>query len=192
MTQYLFSSHNPVKQFFFIRHGESEANKAGTIAGQLDSPLTPKGLQQAERAAELLLQQTYSAIYSSPLLRAYDTARPVANRLGLPIQKMPAFMERNFGALQGHGHIDLEQSPQLPDDAETLYAMLERVQQGLKSCSPLDNAIIVGHSGTWRGIAHALGIAAEKAPVPNATPIRVWREGSDWCVAVYEGNSTIG
>ena len=74
-------------RLIFIRHGESEANLKEIGAGQLDYPLTELGHTQARLAAEYLLaNEKIDVIYSSDLCRAMDTARPVADALGLPIQ----------------------------------------------------------------------------------------------------------
>ena len=56
--------------FIFMRHGESEANLADTMAGSLDVALTSRGRAQAETAAALLKDSGVSAIFSSTLSRA--------------------------------------------------------------------------------------------------------------------------
>lgn len=62
-----------------IRHGESEANSKGFFAGQYDVPLIQKGLEQAEKTAEYIVDK-YSPdeVYASDLKRAYSTAIPIA------------------------------------------------------------------------------------------------------------------
>ena len=68
----------------FVRHGESEANvqKVYWNAPQ-GYGLTDKGVQQAAALAELLAERPYSNLYSSPVLRAVQTAQIVGRRLGL-------------------------------------------------------------------------------------------------------------
>lgn len=68
-----------------VRHGQSISNVNATFTGQMDSPLTELGLLQAQRTAEYLKGQPITAIYSSDLSRAMQTAEPVAKMHGLPI-----------------------------------------------------------------------------------------------------------
>ena len=68
-----------------VRHGQSQSNINGTYTGHMDSPLTDLGHQQAKNTAEYLKDYPISAIYSSDLSRAMQTAEPVAKMHGLPI-----------------------------------------------------------------------------------------------------------
>ena len=69
-----------------IRHGESIYNLEHRYTGQCDVPLTERGMLQAKITAEHVLQNyKIDAIYSSDLSRAVNTARPIADALGLPI-----------------------------------------------------------------------------------------------------------
>ena len=81
-----------------IRHGYSEYNHLKKFTGQLDIPLTPLGIQQAEITAQYLLE-TYKidAIYSSDLSRAVHTAKPVADALGLSIVTDKRLRELDLG-----------------------------------------------------------------------------------------------
>ena len=64
--------------FFFIRHGESEANRAGVIQGREPSRLTDAGRDQARRAGEWFRGRTIGLVLSSPLARARETAELIA------------------------------------------------------------------------------------------------------------------
>lgn len=85
----------------FLRHGESEGNVLRMIQGWRDYPLTERGHRQARHAANRLATVGAAALYSSPLLRAADTARAVARTTGLDIQWTPDFREYHFGAAEG-------------------------------------------------------------------------------------------
>ena len=68
-----------------IRHGESEWNRAGRIQGQVDTPLTEKGIAQAQAIGDYLatrLREQQLRIYASPLSRAHQTAAIIAEILG--------------------------------------------------------------------------------------------------------------
>lgn len=61
-------------KFLIVRHGESVTNIQGVYCGQTDKPLTEKGMMQAEITARYLKDEKVDLIYSSDLLRAYQTA----------------------------------------------------------------------------------------------------------------------
>lgn len=85
-----------------VRHGQSEGNSKGIIQGQYDLPLTDEGKEQAIQLGKSLTPN-YDAVFSSPLSRAYDTAKLAlqASDIGLEIIKLDELMEMNFGVLQG-------------------------------------------------------------------------------------------
>ena len=85
----------------FIRHGETEWNAEQRIQGQTDIPLSAKGREQARVLADRLAGASIGAIWSSDLQRALDTARPLAERLGLEVRVTEALRERDFGDDEG-------------------------------------------------------------------------------------------
>jgi probable phosphoglycerate mutase len=84
-----------------IRHGETQWNVEGREMGQLDSPLTPLGLRQAEAIADRLGKLEFDALYSSDLGRAVQTAEAIASRCGRDIRLDAGLRERNMGIFQG-------------------------------------------------------------------------------------------
>ena len=80
-----------------VRHGFSIANEQERFAGHWDIPLTPLGKQQAECAARWFKGRAVTAVYASDLMRAYDTALPIAAALGLSVQKEPGLREIRAG-----------------------------------------------------------------------------------------------
>ena len=92
-----------------VRHGLSATNKARVFTGQFDAPLDPLGHLQAACTADYL-SETYhvDAIYSSDLSRAMDTARPTAEKFGLPIHKEPEIRELDVGEWQQISHVEAE------------------------------------------------------------------------------------
>lgn len=91
----------PVTKLFLVRHGQSAGNAEGRFGGHSPTPLSELGLKQAEMTAQALAKEKISAIYSSDLLRAVQTAQPLARMLDLPIISTPAFRERKVGVLEG-------------------------------------------------------------------------------------------
>lgn len=85
---------------FLIRHGET-VTSGRTYAGRSDVPLTPLGHQQAGDLAERLASQQVSFILTSPLMRAVETAQPLARQFDLTPVETPALMEIDFGDYEG-------------------------------------------------------------------------------------------
>ena len=85
----------------FIRHGFSVSNKAKIYTGSTDIDLTETGKIQAEKCAELMAKMKPDAVYSSDLKRAYETALPTANALGLEVKVEPGVREIFGGDWEG-------------------------------------------------------------------------------------------
>jgi len=103
-----------------IRHGETVWNRAGRVQGWQDSPLTEAGAAQARALAERLGGERVERLIASDLGRARDTAAPVAERLGLPIELDPGVRERNYGIFEGRTYAEIER------DHPEAYAFLTR------------------------------------------------------------------
>ncbi len=89
---------------YLLRHGATEANLARPYRLQgrrIDSPLAPLGVRQAERARDWLASQSVRQCYSSPLLRAVQTADIIAAPHGLAVQTIPALTECDVGVWEG-------------------------------------------------------------------------------------------
>ena len=84
-----------------IRHGQSEGNAAGRFGGHTATPLSARGRRQAEATAEALVSENITAIYSSDLSRAVETAMPLARLTGLDVEQSGAFRERGVGVMEG-------------------------------------------------------------------------------------------
>jgi len=98
------SPHGDRTLFCLIRHGETPWNAERRIQGHTDIGLDPEGLHQAERAARWLVAagaRRPQRLYSSDLLRARLTAGKIADRLGLPVDLLPAMRERRYGFFEG-------------------------------------------------------------------------------------------
>jgi probable phosphoglycerate mutase len=98
---------------YLIRHGQSLSNLAGRVQGREDVELSPLGRAQALRVATRLVGLgvpggKIGEVWSSPLIRARDTALPIAERLGLALQTEDSLCELHAGVFQGHLWADLE------------------------------------------------------------------------------------
>jgi 2,3-bisphosphoglycerate-dependent phosphoglycerate mutase len=84
-----------------IRHGQSRGNAERRFGGHTATPLSSRGQKQADATARTLKSESLTAIYSSDLTRAIETARPLSEMTGLAINGTVAFRERGVGVLEG-------------------------------------------------------------------------------------------
>ena len=148
-----------------IRHGETAWNVDTRIQGHLDIPLNATGLQQARWLAQTLAERDkVHAIYASDLSRAHQTARAVANALGLDVTAHPGLRERAFGDFQGRTFAEIE--AELPEHAlhwrkrtpewappgagESLLALRDRVLVTVNALAARhvgEQIVLVAHGG---------------------------------------------
>ena len=103
-------------QIIAVRHGETAWNVETRIQGQLDIALNETGRWQAQRLARALAaREPIATIYSSDLLRAWDTAISIADATRLTLHTHEGLRERGFGIFQGKTYAQIEAT--WPDDA---------------------------------------------------------------------------
>ncbi|MCH2449641.1 MAG: histidine phosphatase family protein [Gracilimonas sp.] len=91
-----------MKQLFFIRHGETDNNKASIIQGRsLDASINELGSIQAKAIRDALEPFEIQKIVASGLCRTHETVQPLAERRKLEIEKYPELDELDFGILEG-------------------------------------------------------------------------------------------
>lgn len=91
-----------------VRHGETAWNAEHRVQGQLDVPLNDTGRRQAQAVASVLRKERYSAIYSSDLGRARQTAEPTAAALGMEVVLDPGLRERHYGMFETHTYAEVQ------------------------------------------------------------------------------------
>ncbi len=176
---------------WFVRHGESTWNASGLVQGQAEgSVLTAKGRREAARAAEQLGRARVSAIWTSDLERAHETAAIIGHVLHLPLRYERALRERDFGTAEGRPLSELSTAVSgiegdrvvdadvRPPEGESLRALYRRVAAFMDDAAAgaAESAVVVvTHGGVIRmAQAYAEGIGVEDmvwGPVPNAS---VW------------------
>jgi len=90
-----------VTTIFLARHGETDWNRENRFQGHADPPLNETGRAEAAELAAALAPEPLAAVYSSPLQRAFETARIVAAPHGLEALPVDALREVDVGAWQG-------------------------------------------------------------------------------------------
>ncbi len=89
-------------RILLVRHGETEWNRLHRFQGRSDIPLNPKGNHQARALGLALKKETITAIYSSPLERAVETASHIAQfHPSVPLMKESGLIEMDLGDFEG-------------------------------------------------------------------------------------------
>ena len=102
-----------ITRLFLIRHGETLANREFRYIGTRDDALSSVGEKQATQLAEALANLPLDAVYSSPLQRAYQSARGIAIAHGLEVEVTDRLRECSFGVWEGLSRAEvLARSPE--------------------------------------------------------------------------------
>ena len=95
-------------EIIVIRHGETNWNVEGRYQGQADPPLNTRGFDQAHEIADMLMESKFDMIYTSPLKRACQTAKIIADQLQIPIHADARLSEINQGDWQTRLRAEIE------------------------------------------------------------------------------------
>ena len=156
----------------FTRHGQSEANVAQIVSNRgLVHPLTREGRRDARRLATSLAGEGIARVYTSPLLRAIETALVVAHALDAPLEVVDGLREVDLGALEGRGGeatwaawrrhlatwIEPSVQPTHPPGGESFDAVRERFERVLSTIDARHRAAhesvaCVGHGALYRAM----------------------------------------
>lgn len=148
----------PVKHFYMIRHGQTDANAQKIMAGSLDSPLTELGKNQARNVHNILnsLPLKPRKIIHSNLSRARDTALILNENLNLPLHENPLMAEFDAGEWEG---VPYDQCRPLlrdwvdPPGGETYKGFLQRIKTAKTQALSMDEPVmIVSHGGVFRAL----------------------------------------
>ena len=96
------------RRLILIRHGQTTYNATGRMQGHLDTELSELGYEQARAAARLLQDQGVSKIVASDLIRAKETARVVAEALGVDFSTDARLRETHLGQWQGRTSAEVD------------------------------------------------------------------------------------
>src|SRR6266581_417035 len=93
---------------YFVRHGTTKGNAAGTFRGAGDIPLDEQGKKDAANLGKWFSDKEIDSIYSSPLSRTKDTAEAIATPKQLKVQIVNEFKSLDVGYLAGEPKKDHE------------------------------------------------------------------------------------
>jgi probable phosphoglycerate mutase len=149
----------------WVRHGEADSNRDGRFGGHSPVPLTERGLAQAERTATAILRWAPTALISSDLLRARQTAAPIAAATGLRLELEPDLRERSLGVFDGLSFREAEaRYPEVwkrlagrdhtavPEGGETVDEVYRRVS------AAIDRAVLAHAGGRVVLVSHGLAL----------------------------------
>jgi probable phosphoglycerate mutase len=150
----------------FVRHGHTELSTNDYMCGTTDPPLCETGLEMAAAVAERVAQAHWVALYASPLLRTRQTAAPMAQRLGLPIQLEPDLREIAYGEWDGRRLSEVRASdperyrqweerpgsiaPPGGESGEQVVARARPAIERIVARHPTSNVLVVSHKATIR------------------------------------------
>jgi len=177
-------------QVFLCRHAEVEASAQGRFCGRLDLGLSPTGIEQARALGAALASVSLSALYSSPLRRARETAALVAEACGLGVVETPDLAEIDFGELDGltfeeadtqfrdvyRSWLESPATVRLPDGEclDDVRARASRALTQIVGRHPNASVAVIAHAGPLRALlAAALMIPDEalfRVAVDHASP----------------------
>lgn len=89
------------ERLLLARHGQTTWNVQHRLQGQLDSPLTDEGIEQAQAIAARVADAGVHTVCSSPLGRAMQTSIIIADRIGADLVEVPELAELDHGELAG-------------------------------------------------------------------------------------------
>lgn len=151
-------------RLYFVRHGQTVWNMENKICGSSNSPLTRQGHNQAHDTGRVIKdridagEMRLDRILTSPLSRAYDTAREISTMVGVPVRVEPRLCEQNFGRWEGtprdgadfarakEGFVDSY------DGGESMLRVAQRVYNLLDELGddPKHTYLLVAHNGIAR------------------------------------------
>lgn len=97
-----------VEKVLLIRHGETDFNRERRLQGVMENPLNERGRAQAASVARYLQGLSIDALYTSPILRAQETAEIIGNLIGLPARADERLREIEFGIFEGFTFAEVE------------------------------------------------------------------------------------
>lgn len=157
----------PITKIYFIRHGQTKANKERLLCGCLDWDLNKEGIKQAKQAASNLSKIKVDFIISSPLKRAKHTAYIISRKLGIKkITFEKTLIEKSEGLWEGKSYWEVRRDDpkgykqwlkdtfrNSPPKGESVLDLDRRVKKFYKTVLKKyngKNIIVVCHSGPIR------------------------------------------
>ncbi len=180
-------------ELVLIRHGETDMNRELRFQGHVNVALNDIGHAQARRLAERMAGEPADAVYASDLLRARQTAAPIAGELALQPVPEAGLREQSFGRVDGMrvadiqrdhpeawaGWLRFEEDFAMPEGESTraFHTRVIAAVQRLVAAHPRQTVVVVTHGGVLDMIyrtARCLGLnGPRQSEIPNAGVNRI-------------------
>lgn len=150
-------------RLWLVRHGETEANVAGLYSGHAPTPLTERGIAQAQTLSTLLRNVPVDNVLCSKLERARHTTQLILGDREIPVRNMPELNEMFFGDWEMRHHRDLAREDAenyavwcndwqnaTPTNGEGFQAFSLRVERFIAQLADYkmcQNLLVVSHQG---------------------------------------------
>lgn len=192
---------------YLIRHAEHD-RLGQTLCGRMDGVgLGQPGREQARRLAGHLAPLRLARVISSPMQRAVETAAPLAQRLGFPVEVAPELDELDFGCWTGRRFDELARDPAWrvwntdrgrarPPSGETMLEAQARAstwlhhlvaENGAKACAAVSHGDLIKAL-----VAHVLGLPLHFHDRLEISPASVTTlVGGDWGIKIHSLNEVI-
>jgi probable phosphoglycerate mutase len=177
------------RQFYYVRHGQTDWNLIGKLQGNTDTLLNATGVAQTAEARVKLTGEPIRTICCSPLQRARRTAEIINQALSCPIVEIGGLRECHFGSREGTISNDwlngwlLGEDTELPADVEPIEDFLARTAAAINlALDQIGPVLIVAHGGTYMPINKILP-RDQQWDLPNCQPVRhdpPMFEDGDW------------
>jgi broad specificity phosphatase PhoE len=176
---------------YLARHGQTPLNESGVLRGLADPPLDEAGRRQAQRLGAALGYRGLAAVIASPLLRARQTAQPVAERAALEVAVDQCLLDRDYGPWTGvssESVTDRWGSVDRAPGVEPRPAVRDRAVRGLTGIArrhPGGTVVVVSHDAVNREVLAAFdaGLGDPDAiPQDNGSYNTLEWRGGHWAV----------
>ncbi len=142
-----------MREFYFMRHGQTDLNRLNKYTGVLDYPLNILGIEQCINAKKTIDILDIKKVYSSSLLRAKQTAKLVIDKKAIILKELD---ERDFGILAGLKKVNYKKN--FFPKGESNYRLKNRVSKVFKKIELENKSLIVSHSRVFKTICEILQI----------------------------------
>lgn len=157
-------------ELYIIRHGETVWNADNRLQGSADIELSANGRELAGRLGEKLENVEFDVIYSSPLIRAYETACLIRGHRNIPILRDDRLREMSFGVMEGaswqewldegrpqHYFFEAPQKFAPPEEGESFEHVMARTKDFLQTViepqwNRTNRIMIVAHGALNKGL----------------------------------------
>lgn len=167
----------PLRDFYFIRHGQTDWNLNGRCMGQQDIPLNATGINEIELAKSLFSSSNIQTICYSPLLRAKQTAEILQSVLNCNMVPINELKECGFGEFEGEfkgdrSFFQLWMQGKVPTGAESYATFMERAYKGIEQALSYPLPLIVAHGGIyWAVLKFLRELEVFTSGIPNGVPV---------------------